>query len=72
VVVELPATDAPPTAEIAGIVALNLQSWRDDPWVVARHGGRLDALAAGLHEREAAAGDSRIRWTLRQVAIARN
>ena len=71
-VMELPATVAPATAEIAGIFALNLQSWRDDPWVVAHHGGRLDALAEGLRERESTAGDGRIRWTLRQVAIARD
>ena len=72
VVVDAPATVAPATAEIAGIFALNLQSWRDDPWVVAHHRGRLDPIAAGLHEREAARGDGRIRWTLRQVAVARN
>jgi SAM-dependent methyltransferase len=72
VVVDAPATVAPATAEIAGIFALNLQSWRDDPWVVAHHRGRLDAVATGLHDREAAKGDGRIRWTLRQVAIARN
>jgi SAM-dependent methyltransferase len=71
VAVDVPATVAPATAEIAGIFALNLQSWRDDPWVVARHGGRLDALAVSLREREGAAGDGRIRWTLRQVAIVR-
>jgi len=70
VVVDAPATVAPATAKIAGIFALNLQSWRDDPWVVAHHGGRLDALARGLREREGTADDGRIRWTLRQVAIA--
>ena len=72
VVVDAPATVAPATAEVAGIFALNLRSWRDDPWVVANHGGRLDALARGLRERERAADDGRIRLTLRQVAIARD
>jgi hypothetical protein len=62
---------APATTEIAGIFALNLATWRDDPWVVAHHGPRLDALAAGLRERQAAADDGRIRWMLRQVTIAR-
>jgi SAM-dependent methyltransferase len=71
VVVDASATVAPATAEIAGIFALNLASWRDDPWVVEHHGPRLDALAADLREREAAADDGRIRWMLRQVAIAR-
>jgi len=69
---DAPATVAPATAEIAGIFALNLSSWREDPWVVAHHAARLDGLAAGLRERETAAGGGRIRWTLRQVAIARD
>jgi SAM-dependent methyltransferase len=71
VVVDASATVAPSTAEIAGIFALNLASWRDDPWVVDHHRSRLDALAGALRERQTAAGDGRIRWTLRQVAIAR-
>jgi SAM-dependent methyltransferase len=71
VVVDMSATVEPATAESAGIFALNLASWRDDPWVVDHHGTRLDALAAGLREREGAPGGGRIRWTLRQVAIAR-
>ena len=71
VVVHTSATVAPATAEIAGIFALNLESWRDDPWVASHHGARLDALAGALRERQTAAGDGRIHWTLRQVAIAR-
>jgi len=71
-VLDAPASVAPATAEIAAIFSLNLQSWRDDPWVVAHHGSRLDGLAAGLREREGTAGDGRIRWTLRQVAIRRD
>jgi SAM-dependent methyltransferase len=72
VAADVPATVALATAEIAGIFALNLQSWRDDPWVVAHHRGRLEALATGLREREGTTGEARIRWTLRQVAIARD
>jgi SAM-dependent methyltransferase len=63
---------APATADVATMFGLNLQAWRDDPWVVAGHDPRtLDDLAAGLRARRDAPGGGRIRWTLRQVAVAR-
>jgi SAM-dependent methyltransferase len=70
-VVDAATAVAPATGEIAGIFGLNLRSWRDDPWVVAHHGARLDVLAEGLRSREALSGTGVIRWTLRQVAVAR-
>jgi SAM-dependent methyltransferase len=71
VVVDAATAVAPATGEIAGIFALNLRSWREDPWVVTHHGARLDVLAEGLRSREALSGTGAIRWTLRQVAVAR-
>ena len=72
VVIDGASSVAPATAEIATIFELNLQSWRNDPWVTERHDrATLDALAAALRERRAAGGAGAIRWTLRQVAVER-
>jgi hypothetical protein len=61
---------APATADIATIFGLNLEVWRSDPWVAARHArDALDALAAGLAERRTARDRGRIVWRLRQLAV---
>ncbi len=63
---------SPPTGEVATIFGLNLSVWRDDPWVAARHdAAALDVLADALAARRTMADRRRIRWTLRQVTIAR-
>lgn len=66
------ATVAPRTGDVAAVFALNLQVWRDDPWVAARHApAALDALADGLAARRAAPTRGTIVWRLRQLAVAR-
>jgi SAM-dependent methyltransferase len=64
-------TVTPETAVVATMFGLNLDAWRDDPWVTARHDrAALDRLADGLRARRAVTGHGVIRWTLRQVAVA--
>lgn len=62
----------PATATVATMFGLNLDAWRDDAWVATHHDRTaLDRLADGLRTRRDVPGSSAIRWTLRQVAIAR-
>ena len=63
---------APATGDIATIFALNLRSWRDDPWVASHHSRlALDEIANALHTHRLTAGSGLIRWTLRQLIVAR-
>jgi len=63
-----PAYVAPEPSVVATMFGLNLDAWRDDPWVTARHEREaLDRLADGLRARH----HDPIRWTLRQVVVAR-
>src|SRR5262249_42487666 len=55
----------PAPGVVATMFGLNLDAWRDDPWIAARYDrGTLDALADGLRTRRDAAGAGAIRWTL--------
>jgi SAM-dependent methyltransferase len=72
VLIDEPATVTPETAVVATMFGLNLDAWRNDRWVAARHDrATLDRLADGLRARRTGTGDGAIRWTLRQVAVAR-
>lgn len=72
VLVDTSVPVTPTTADIATIFALNLQSWRNDSWVAAHYDRRtLDDLAIALHAHQSTAGSGLIRWTLRQVVVAR-
>ena len=72
VLVDTSVPVAPITADIATIFSLNLQSWRNDPWVAAHHDRRtLDELANALHAHRSTQRSGLIRWTLRQVVVAR-
>ena len=70
--IDEPAIVTPETAVVATMFGLNLEAWRDDPWVAARHDrAALDALAGGLRARRDVPGGGAIRWTLRRVVVAR-
>jgi trans-aconitate 2-methyltransferase len=72
VLVDTAVSVTPATTDVATMFALNLQSWRDDPWVATHHAPRtLDDLADALHAHRSTAGSGLIRWSLRQVVVAR-
>jgi trans-aconitate 2-methyltransferase len=60
------------TADAARMYALNLTTWRDDPFVVDTYDrAAVDELAAGLDNLSRSAATDEITWGLRQVAYER-
>jgi len=60
------------TASAAAMYAMNLGTWRDDPFVVGTFGvGRIDELAAGLDDLTRSRAEGEITWGLRQVSYQR-
>lgn len=65
-------TVRPLTSRVATMFALNLQTWRDHPFVRSLIGrSDLDRLAASLKRLETADGDGTITWGMRQMALRR-
>ncbi len=66
------ATIAPSTAVVARIFAMNLATWRHDPYVEHHvDPAVVDALADGLDELLEARTTGRITWTHRQLVLER-
>jgi len=60
------------TAHAAGMYAMNLATWRHDPFVVETYDpGTIDDLAAGLDELTRSSAENEIVWVLRQVVYER-
>jgi len=60
------------TADAARMYAMNLATWRHDPFVVATYdAASIDELAAGLTELTTSAATGEIEWGLRQVVYER-
>lgn len=71
-VVSQTATVAPSTADVARLFAMNLVTWRHDPFVVAEvPPERIDRLAVDLGELEGDPTRGRITWTHRQLVLRR-
>jgi SAM-dependent methyltransferase len=63
---------SPPTAVVARLFAMNLATWRHDPWVMANVSALdIDRLAAGLDELAESEGCDEIVFRNRQVAYER-
>ena len=60
------------TADAAAMYAMNLATWRHDPFVVKNYDpATIDELAAGLADLTASTTTGEIEWGLRQVAYQR-
>jgi SAM-dependent methyltransferase len=71
-VTSMPAETTPPTSKVAAMFAMNLATWRNDPWV-AEHvrADELARLAQQIDDRRSTDSHGAITWTHRQVVYER-
>jgi hypothetical protein len=61
------------TKDAARMYSMNLQNWRDDPFVTKTHSNEAIAdLATGLNELTTSTETAEIEWGLRQLTYGKN